>query len=61
MLNGVKHTAFFFYLYSKEWIHLQSYSGLVRCFLLDYQDFYYAVQKNHPFFMHRLLPDVVCL
>jgi len=47
-------------MYNSEWICLQSYSGLVFCFLLGYPYIYYVVQKGLHYFMPRLLLDLAC-
>jgi hypothetical protein len=44
-----------------EWISIRNYSGFFQYFLLYYLDIYFAVQRGHLYFMHRLLPDAVCL
>ena len=51
----------FLYVCSIEWIFIQNCSGLVHCFSSDYPFIYYVVQKELPYFMPRLPPDVLCL
>ena len=55
------YLADFLYSDNRKWIPLPAYSGLVRYFLLFYQFIYYVAQKEHLFFMRRLLQAVECL